>query len=465
MYQFHKRQFDLSVRLIVVASLIFLALAASVSVAGAAPTGAPTKPLAKNIIVMIADGSGYNQNIAADLYQYGQVGLQPWEQFPFQFAMSTYSSDGWGYDPALAWSDFNYVKVKYTDSAAAATAMACGVKTYDAAIGVDDTRKPVENVIEKAEKQGMSTGVVTSVEFSHATPAGFVAHNVTRNDYAGIAQEMILRSAVDVIMGAGNPFYDKDGLPVTPVPTSYRYVGGQSTWDALVAGAAGGDADGDGNADPWTLIQDRSEFQSLMSGPHPTRVIGVPRVWETLQQARSGDAFAAPYAVPFIQSVPTLAEMTDAALNVLDDDPDGFFLMVEGGAVDWAAHSNQSGRTIEERIEFNHTIEAVLSWVEMNSNWGETLLVITGDHETGYLWGPGSNPTWEPLANNGAGNQPGMAWFTLNHTNSLVPLWAKGDAGRFLRDHADQMDPVRGFYLDNTELAEVLFRALQPVKP
>jgi alkaline phosphatase len=77
-----------------------------------------------------------------------------------------------------------------------------------------------------------------------------------------------------------------------------------------------------------------------MSGPHPTRVIGVPRVWETLQQARSGDAFAAPYAVPFIQSVPTLVEMTNAALNVLDDDPDGFFLMVEGGAVDWAAHSN-----------------------------------------------------------------------------------------------------------------------------
>jgi alkaline phosphatase len=61
----------------------------------------------------------------------------------------------------------------------------------------------------------------------------------------------------------------------------------------------------------------------------------------------------------------------------------------------------------------------VLRWVEMNSNWGETLLVITGDHETGYPWGP-ARITWEPLANNGAGNQPGMAWFTPNHTNSLV---------------------------------------------
>jgi alkaline phosphatase len=461
--QLHERRIYLSIRLIVVASLVFLALTASVSVTGATPTSAPAKPLAKNIIVMIADGSGYNQNIAADLYQYGEVGLQPWEGFPFQFAMSTFSSDGWGYDPALAWSDFNYVKTRYTDSAAAATAMACGVKTYDAAIGVDAAGKPVENVLEKAEKKGMSTGVITSVEFSHATPASFVAHNVSRNNYSQIAQEMVLQSAADVIIGAGHPWYNDNNIPV--VSPNYQYVGGQSTWDALVAGTAGGDADGDGMADPWTLIQTRTEFQSLMSGPHPERVIGVPQVRTTLQQARSGDAFAVPYAVPFNEGVPTLEEMTNVALNVLDDDPDGFFLMVEGGAVDWAAHSNQSGRTIEERIEFNRAIEAVLDWVQMNSNWGETLLVVTGDHETGYLWGPGSNPTWEPLANNGAGIQPGMAWFSPNHTNSLVPLWAKGDAGRFFTGYADQMDPVRGSYLDNTELAQVLFRALQPVKP
>src|SRR5512139_686003 len=107
MTQFHRRQFD---------HLVRLALASTVGAAGAAPT----KPLAKNIIVMIADGSGYNQNIAADLYQRGAVGAQPWEQFPFQYAMSTYSADGRGYDPALAWSDFGYVKVEYTDSAAAA---------------------------------------------------------------------------------------------------------------------------------------------------------------------------------------------------------------------------------------------------------------------------------------------------------------------------------------------------------
>ncbi len=82
--------------------------------------------------------------------------------------------------------------------------------------------------------------------------------------------------------------------------------------------------------------------------------------------------------------------------------------MVEGGAVDWAAHANQSGRVIEEEIDFNHSVEAVVEWVEKNSNWGETLVIVTGDHETGYLTGPGSDPAWMPLVNNGAGYLPGM---------------------------------------------------------
>ncbi len=83
-------------------------------------------------------------------------------------------------------------------------------------------------------------------------------------------------------------------------------------------------------------------------------------------------SYADPYAEPLIDSVPTLEEMTRAALNIVDNDPDGFVLMVEGGAVDWAAHANHSGRVIEEEIDFNHSVEAVVEWVEKNSNWGET---------------------------------------------------------------------------------------------
>jgi alkaline phosphatase len=379
--------------------------------------------------------------------------------------MSTYSifyegdsCYGRGYSPQLAWSDFNYVKDCYTDSSAAATAMASGVKTYDGAIGVGMDKQPLSNVLEIAEQAGKATGVITSVQFSHATPASFVAHNPDRDDYAGIAVEMVNQSAADVIMGAGHPLYDKNGvLKATPF---YDYVGGQVTWDAVVAGGAGGDADADGVGDPWTLIQSREQFQSLATGATPKRVLGVAQVYQTLQQRRSGDANANPFTVPAIATVPTLQEMTRAALNVLDDDPDGMFLMVEGGAIDWAAHSNQSGRMIEEQLDFERAVEAVMDWVQKNSNWGETLLIVTGDHETGYLTGPGSDPKWQPLVNNGAGKMPGMEWHYTSHTNNLIPLFAKGAGSSYFTTCTLKQDPVRGAYADNTDVARAVFTAL-----
>ncbi len=415
------------------------------------------KPLAKNIIVMISDGCGYNQVDAAGMYQYGKTGCQVYEHFPAKYAMSTYSIGS--YDPNLAWKDSNYIKKGATDSAAAATAMSTGVKTYNTAIGVDNDGNPVEHAAEQAEELGKATGVVTSVEFSHATPAGFVAHNVTRHDYEDIAKEMVNDSATDVIMGAGNPWYDNDGRKQDTANT-YNYVGGQDTWDALVAGTAGADADGDGIADPWTLIQTKDEFEKLMNGDNPKRVIGVPQVYQTLQQSRSGNDKADPYVVPMNENVPTLAEMTGGALNVLDNDRDGFFLMVEGGAIDRAGHANQSGRMIEEEISFNKAVEAVVDWVNQNSNWGETLLIVTGDHETGYLTGPGTNPASKDLINNGAGNLPGMRWNSSSHTNSLVPFFAKGDAAGLFKRYADENDPVRGKYIDNTDIAKTIFHIM-----
>jgi alkaline phosphatase len=373
---------------------------------------------------------------------------------------------GHGYDSELAWSDFEYVNNCATDSAAAATAMSTGVKTYSGAIGVDLDQNLLDTVLEFAEDRGKATGVVSSVEFSHATPAAFVAHNDNRNNYEKIAQEMIYDSAVDVIMGAGHPWFDADGKKQPEAsPNTFIYVGGERTWEDLVAGTAGGDADGDGIYDSWTLIQERAQFQALATGPTPKRVIGVPQVYQTLQQQRSGDRFEGPYVEPLIDTVPTLEEMTMAALNILDDDPDGLFLMVEGGAVDWASHGNQSGRMIEEQIDFERSVEAVVDWVKKNSNWGETLLIVTGDHETGYLTGPGSDPTdptWEPIVNNGVGNLPGMEWHSGSHTNSLMVVSAKGDAARMLKRYADKDDPVRGPYVDNTELAIVMFRVMDP---
>lgn len=434
----------------------------------AAPASAAKKPIAKNIIVLIADGRGYHHVEAANYYVYGKKARQVYERFPVRAPMSTYmvndidASCLWqGYDPAAAWGDFDYVKSCYTDSAAAATAMATGVKTYDGAIGVDLNKDPLTNLLEVAEMKGKATGVITSVEWTHATPAGFVAHNVTRNNYDQIGQEMVYESAADVIMGAGHPWYGHDGQPLT-LPNTFKYVGGPGTWDDLVAGTAGGDADGDGDDDPWVLVQTRAEFQSLMSGPTPDRVLGTAQVYQTLQQSRSGDALADPFVVPLIETVPTLEEMTKAALNILDDDPDGLFLMIEGGAVDWASHANQSGRMIEEHIDFDNSVLAVVDWVAANSNWGETLVIVTSDHETGYLTGPGSDPSWMPLVNNGLGVLPGMEWHSGDHTNSLVPFYAKGDSSRVFKYLANEYDPVYGHYLDNTELAAGVLWVMEP---
>jgi alkaline phosphatase len=474
-------------RVFVTVTLALAALVASVGPAGAVPPQQSVTPVVKNVIVMIADGSGYNHNIAASLYRYGAPDAQPWERFPYKFAVSTYSANGHGYDPILAWSDFNYVKTGFTDSAAAATAMACGVKTYDAGIGVDAEGNRVENVVEKAEKLGMATGVVTSVAFSHATPAGFVAHNKDRNDYKGIAAEMIEQSGTDVIMGGGHPWYDSNGAKRSAA--KYKYLS-QATWESLVAGTAGADANGDGQADPWTLVENIAQFRALESGPTPNRVMGVAPVYFTVQEERyltptneypSPPDWSPAYTVPFLPAMPTLAQMTRGALNVLDNDPDGFFLMVEGGAVDYAAHYWRPGRIIEERIAFDDAILAVINWVSRNSNWRETVLIVTSDHETGLLCGPGSDPVCNPLVNNGRGQMPGMELYSsetieynadgslydryLNHTNALVPLWARGEGGRYLWLKADQMDPVRGRYLDNTELALAIFEMLAARTP
>jgi alkaline phosphatase len=272
---------------------------------------------------------------------------------------------------------------------------------------------------------------------------------------------MIYQSGTDVIMGAGNPGFDDSGNPAVRDP---RYVGGAATWNALVNGTAGNDADGDGDFDAWTLIQTRDAFQALADGDTPARVVGVPQVYTTLQQARSGDPKAAPYAVPFTPSVPTLVEMTQAALNVLDNDPDGFILLVEGGAVDWAGHANQSGRMIEEQTDFDLAVEAVVDWVQASSNWGETLLIVTGDHETGYLTGPmpdPANPAWTPVVNYGAGNVPGMQWNFGEHTNQLIPFYAKGDDARWFKKAASLRDPIHGVYIDNTDIARIIFQVLQ----
>ncbi len=396
---------------------------------------APDNMNPKNIIVMISDGAGYAQFAAGCMFEHGEAADPMYESFPVQIAMSTWAAGG-SYDPAQAADDFDYVKKGATDSAAAGTAMATGTKTYSGAIGVDEDREPLMNATEAAEAAGKASGVVTSVQLAHATPATYVAHNESRNNYEAIAREMILDSAVDVIMGAGHPARDNDSKPIEEGDRDYAMVGGADTWAALQAGTAGGDADGDGQPDPWTLVESLENFEALASGDAPDRVIGVAPVASTLQHRRSGDGEAGAYEVPLTEGVPSLALMTRGALNVLDNDPDGFFLMVEGGAVDWAGHGNQCGRLIEEQIDFNRAVAAVVEWVEAESSWDDTLVIVTADHETGYLTGPDAEQYCDGPVCEGVGVMPSVEWHSGGHTNQLVPFYARGAGADYFEEVA-----------------------------
>lgn len=454
-------------------TLVIAALALGMIV-GLVTPGTAAERAPKNVIIMIADGVCYNQILAADYYLYGEAGTNPYEEFPVSLAMSTYSfgqsqgieDDAESIYDAANWNDPIRFQFGATDSAAAATAMSTGTKTWDSAVGIDQNEKALTHLYQDFEKLGKATGVITSVPFDHATPAGFSAHHNNRDEYLVIADEMLKVSTLDVIMGCGHPLFDDFGIArETP---KYKYIS-EETWAGLVDDSLPtADADGNGTADPWTLISAKADFEALQTGATPDRLIGIPEVATTLQEYRilyTPDAdTVTPYAVPLIETVPTLDVMAKGALNVLDNDQDGFFLMIEGGAPDWAGHFSQTGSLIEEMADFYNAVDAVVKWVEKNSSWDETLVVVTGDHETGFLSGSPDGLT--PVTGNGQGVVPNMYWSLGTrdkkwidfgwHSNQLVPFFAKGAGAELFNAVADQNDPVRGKFLDNTEISAVI---------
>lgn len=438
----------------------------------------------RNVILFVVDGMGFNYIDATRLYlgegvRYqvqgppGSVEALPmegepalsFEDFPVQLAMSTHTARG-EYDPEQVWSTFEAAKgaegepTTVSGSAASATSLSSGVKAIDPAVGLDAEGEPVLHLAEYAHSVGKAVGVVTNVALNHATSAGFLAHNEARNNYHEITREMLLESDATVIMGTGHPFYDDNGERLD----SPRYFWiPEDVWGEV----AGEESD-------WTLVERREDFRDLAAGPTPERLLGVAPVFNATQfnrdptplarSFRDGppgrvDPLEAPFEVRPNEGVPSLAEMTSAALNTLGNaSEEGFFLMVEGGAADWGGHWNLLGRTIEEMLAVHEAVAATLEWVESRSDWGETLVIVTSDHEAGHLSGPGSGPGWEPLVDRGPGELPGFEWYHNYHTNQLVPFFASGaGAEEFEAFARDRIDPVRGPYLDNTEVGRWLF--------
>lgn len=430
----------------------------------------------KNIIIMISDGMGFNHLLATYFYLYGTADSCIFDKNDFiSLAQATYPAQlrkreeetVWsrGYDVEMVNNDPRRLMSGATCSGSSATALATGVKTYNGAIGIGIYDDTLVNIVQAAKASNRSAGIVTSVQISHATPAGFVAHNESRSNYAEIASEMLLFADLDVLMGTGNPNYNDNGRPSCK---STRFVGGRKIWKQLkqtppphIIKHNRRDitlTDSEGNPNPWTLVQDSIEFASLLKDNPPRRVLGIPKVYATLQQGRKvDDTHSQPFETPFIANLPTLDLMTRGALNILSQNDNGFFLMVEGGAVDWASHSNQSDRMIEEMVDFLDAVESTIAWIENESSWEETMLIVTADHECGFLWGPEGNTFHNPIVNAGKGNIPDMKWYSGSHTNSLVPFFAKGRGAELYPFLAGAFDPQHGAFIQNTHIAQVVF--------
>ena len=455
-------------------------LAASLVLFAVAPAAAEIK----NVILMIADGSGFNSWNAASMYQgrwdaakkkskqvYDGPGWVAYGCCTYPLNMSSVPTKtgvqdpAMIYDPTLAWDrrqGYEWLKAHYTDSAAAATALSTGYKTSNHSINWSDEDQPLgPTMCEAAKAKGKCVGVITTVPWSHATPAGFSnAHSRYRDAYGDIARQMLEGGVMDVIMGAGNPDFDNNGRPrvAKKDEKAYKYVNGAQTWKAIeeARGRPGGTYQG------FRPVSTKAEFEALVSGPTPPKVLGTAQVGETLQQSRDvKDASDPAKDTPLNKTSPDLATMSRAAMNVLDNNHKGFFLMIEGGAVDWANHRNQAGRMIQEQIDFVRAVEAVEQWVNAHGNWQETLVILTADHETGLIWGPDSDAKpFDPIVDHGAGQMPGLKYHTHGHSNSLVPLYARGAGSEHLAEMVVGRDPVREPYVDNIRVAKVMLDAV-----
>lgn len=303
----------------------------------------------KNVILLIGDGMGLTQITAGMIRNNNFLNLERCQAVGLA---KTSSSD-------------NLV----TDSAAGATALASGVKSYNGAIGVDPEEKPVPTLLEIAVKNDISTGLVASSSITHATPACFYAHQPSRKMNEEIALDLI-NSEVDVFIGGGRDYFVKR-------------EDGRNLLDDLKAK----------NFKIFENIADLDKVQDQKTGLFIAEL-------EPVSFLEGRDDF--------------LPRATEKTISILNRNETGFFLMVEGSQIDWMGHSNKSEELISEMIDFDEAIGTALDFAEKD---GETLVIITADHETGGYAITGGDM--------GTGSIEGK-FITGSHTGVMVPVFAFG---------------------------------------
>lgn len=301
---------------------------------------------AKYVFYFIGDGMGTNQVLGTEMYLSelkGEIGVTPllFAQFPNSAIATTFSA-------------FNGV----TDSAAAGTALATGNKTKNGAIGVTkDLSTEASSVASWAKDNGYRVGVSSSVTIDHATPASFYAHEGDRGSSYNIGLDLI-KANFDFY--AGSDFDD----PTNRKESRKDGKSYESLYD--LTQKAG-----------YTLARGYKDYQK--KAKKAEKMILFQK-----EEASQKDRSSIPYAIDRKKGDMTLAEITRAGINFLSkEDSKGFFLMVEGGKIDWACHANDAATTFHEVIDFNEAIKVAYEFYEQHPD--ETLIVVTADHETGGM--------------------------------------------------------------------------------
>ena len=298
---------------------------------------------AKYVFYFIGDGMGVNQVQGTEMYLSelkGEIGITPlrFTQFPYATIATTYSATN-----------------GVTDSAAAGTALATGKKTKNGALGVTKDLTDVNSVATWAKENGCRVGVSTSVSIDHATPAAFYAHQGARSSYYAIGLDLI---KADFDFYAASDFLD---------PLNKDAKDGK-TYESLydLTKKAG-----------YTLTRGYKEYQKKAKKADKM-ILFQP------EAASAKDNSAIPYAIDRKKGDLTLAEITRAGINFLSKDlSKGFFLMVEGGKIDWAGHSNDAATNFREVMDFDEAIQVAYEFYAQHPD--ETLIVVTADHETGGI--------------------------------------------------------------------------------
>jgi alkaline phosphatase len=486
-------------------------------------------PAVKHVIFFIGDGMSAQTEVAASRYLYGTDDGLAWQKIPSKAYVTTWDVNVYNenarktrrppysrssFTPLLGYdvktdgptprldrdSGHPFPPGPATDSASAATAMATGFKTDSGNISWLPGDPPDGELTTIAEeyraRTGAGIGVVSTVPFDHATPAAFVSHSTSRSSYysglkgnagLGIADEIILRVKPDVVIGGGHPLLDNpDFNPKRGYISESLYLGLKTSPEYLLVERTPG-ADGGRDVIEGAAAARRAgkKLFGLFGGKGGN-----------FEVAQAEDSPGRPRVRPGSEENPSLTEATLAALDYLSGDPDGFFLVVEQGDIDWANHDNDFRGMIGCVADLDGAVRAATAFVDRPGDaldWTNTVLLVTADHATGGLVLDGAKrlglgdlprqdprvafPEAPPLTGSDRGEAPNGAalkspvyaspnvypdedvyYGTAGHTNELVDLAVAGAEARTFMKYRGTWYP--GLILDNTQINAALREAL-----